>query len=327
MTDHTQKANVAETMRDVMRDLNQHQLIDTLPEHDLTTPHLIDLPIGRNIHDLTEKHREAMEFLKPLRRKGTAHLTDLQSLIDWSNRFSGQNSALFADSNMSAPRLTCIADYHEAGPADVKVQWGEPTARHCHHRAVYAFPLSDEWKIWQGVAKEALEKDDLGEFIEANAKDILDPTPAIIAGKESDKNHDWENRLIMQAQQIEGRFGQLGELLQMSRQFAVHETSNLTVISNRDTGEGQIQFVNEHKAPDGSPLRIPNLLIIAIPVFQGGALYRMAVRFRYRKSGGAVRFIIKPYNPEKSFRAAFDEATEQARSETKLPIFFGTPEN
>ena len=69
-----------------------------------------------------------------------------------------------------------------------------------------------------------------------------------------------------------------------------------------------------------------NPIAVAIPVFMGGAPYRMPVRFRYRKSGGAVRFILSIYNPEKAFEAAFKEAVEEATEATGLPTFMGSPE-
>mgnify|MGYP002260527602 FL=1 len=227
---------------------------------------------------------------------------------------------------MTAPTLTCVANYHREGPTDHIDGEGDTTARHCDHRAVYDFPLSDEWKAWTNVNNEPLEKNDLGEFIEANAKDIMDPTPAILKGATDPKNQDWETRLINTARQIEGRYGQLSQMLAMSRQFQVHETSNLTVKANRDTGEQEIQFLNEHRAPDGTPLRLPNLLIIAIPVFRGGAPYRMPVRFRYRKTGGSVKFFLSIYNPEKAFDSAFGEACNTAQEKTALPLLLGTPE-
>lgn len=319
--------NPAATMRDVMEKLGGTEFINRPEDLDLTKAHLVATPGHRTIEDLTSMHRAAAEYLKPARRKGTARLDDLQSLIEWANRFKGPTSALFAKPDLQAPTITCIADYHAEGPADQMTATGDPTARHCHHRAIYNFPLSEEWKAWTGVSGEPLEKDDLGEFIEANAKDIMDPTAAILAGKDSDKNQPWENRLIQTAQQIEGRYGQLTQLLQMSRQFQVYETSNLKVTSNRDTGESEIQFLNEHKGADGKPLQIPNLIIIAIPVFMGGAPYRMPVRFRYRKMGGAVRFILSIYNPEKAFEAAFKEAVEEASEKTELPTFKGSPES
>ncbi len=319
--------NPAETMRDVMAELMHHTIVDADPDWTPSAADLITVPEKRDVVDVSKYRRDALEFLKPARRKGTAKLADLQSLITWVNRFKGETSALFANPDMEAPTLTCIADYHAAGAVDVTAATGDSSARHCHHRAIYDFPLSDEWKAWMGVSGEPLKKDDLGEFIEAQAKDIMDPSPAILKGSASNKNQPWENRLIETAQKIEGRYGQLKQLLAMSKQFQVHETSNLTVKTNRDSGEQEIQFVNEHKAPDGKPLQIPNLIIIAIPVFMGGAPYRMPVRFRYRKLGGEVRFILSIYNPEKAFEAAFKEAVEEATDKTSLPTFMGTPEN
>ncbi|KAB6714300.1 DUF2303 family protein [Roseobacter sp. TSBP12] len=326
MSDTLIPENPAETMRKVMEDLGHHMPIEFPKEVDFTKPVAVAVPKGRDINYLTQAIRDSAEFLKPARRKGTAKLSDLDSLITWANRFKSDESVLFANPDMTAPKLTCIADYHAMGPVDVTSTSGDPTARHCHHRAIYDFPLSDEWVAWMKISDTLLEKDDLGEFIEAQAKDIMDPTPAILSGRESDEFQDWENRLIQTAQKIEGRFGQLGQLLAMSKQFQVYEASNLTVSTNRDTGEAQVQFLNEHKDADGQPLRIPNLIIITIPVFMGGAPYRMAVRFRYRKMGGSVKFILSIYNPEKAFKASFSEAVDIATEQTGLTTLMGAPE-
>ena len=318
--------NPAETLLKVMEDIGHHEQVELPSELDLTKAHLISMPHRRRAENLTDAIRDAAEYLKPARRKGTARLDDLQSLIDWSIRFKGGTSALFALPDMAAPKLTCVADYHAGGASDPNSATGDPTARHCHHKAIYNFPLSDEWTAWMAISGQGLEKDDMGEFIEANAKDIMDPTPAILKGKTDDKLQDWENRLITTASQIEGKFGQLHQLLQMSKQFQVHEKSNLSVTTNRDTGEAEVSFVSEHSDGNGKPLNIPNLIIITIPVFRGGAPYRMAVRFRYRKTGGNIKFILTPYNPEKSFEAAFKLAVEEAKEKTDLPLFYGAPE-
>jgi hypothetical protein len=320
--------NIAETLADLIKTLGATEDLDpNAAIGPFTHAEIVAVAKDRRIEDLTGARRQAAEYLKPARRRGTATLTDLDSLVRWALRFRGGSSALFANDDKQNPSLTCIADYHESGAPDPTDQRGDPTARHCAHRAVYKFPLSDEWKEWMSVAGKGLDKDELGEFIEKNAKDIFDPSPAILAGKIIDGNQDWENRLIRTAQQIEGRYGQLTLLLAMSRHFQVYETSDLTVTSNRDTGEASIQFLNEHKDADGAPLRVPNLIIIGIPVFRGGALYRLPVRFRYRKQGSSVKFILSPYNPERAFDAAFREAVEEAQEQADLPLFFGTPES
>lgn len=318
--------NPAQTMRAAMQEIGHHEQIETPESMDLTRPHIITVPKHRVTADLTDNHRKALEYMKPARRRGTAHLSELDSLIAWANRNKGETSALFANANMDKPSLTCIADYHGSGPADVASPTGDPNARHCAHRAIYNFPLSEEWKAWMAISGTPLDKDQMGEFIETRAFDVMDPTPPILANKLSGKNQEWENRLIETAQKIEGRYGQLPELLAISKRFQIYETADLTVKTNRDTGEQEIQFLNEHKGADGKPLNIPTLLIIAIPVFQGGAPYRMTVRFRYRKSGSAVKFIMSVYNPEKVFEAAYKEATDTASEATGLPLFMGTDE-
>lgn len=317
------RANVAETVRDLMLDIGDATEVAN-GDDPLAKPHLVSLPANRKIEDLTRYHREALEYLRPARRKGTARLASLDSLVDWANRFKGETSALYADPDMEKPSLTCIADYHAGGAAVTDTS--DPAARHCHHRAVYDFPLSDEWRAWTGISGVPLGKDEFGEFIEANAKDIMDPTPAILAGKVSEMNEAWENRLIETAQRIEGRYGQLTQLLSMSKRFQVYETSDLSLVSNRDTGEVQLQFMSEHKTPDGKPISVPNLIMIAIPVFRYGAAYRMPVRFRYRKTGAEVKFILSVYGPERAFQAAFDEALDTAIVRTDLPLFQGKPE-
>lgn len=328
MTDKEIKCeNTAETVRDLMQNLLGTEHIVPPSGMDLSSAHIVGVASARQIQDITRMHRDASEHLKPSRRKGTAHMEDLESLVSWANRFKGETSVLYAKPDMAAPRITCIADYHAAGAIDPTNLTGDPSARHCHHRAVYTFPMSDEWKAWTAVSGKPLEKDELGEFIEEQAKDIMDPSPAIISMKEGTKNEPWENRLIQTAAQIEGRYGQLTQLLAMSKQFQVFESSDLEVKTNRDTGEATVHFMNEHKDAAGKPINIPNLLIIAIPVFKGGALYRMPVRFRYRKSGPKISFILKIYNPEKAMQAAFDEAVATATVGTELPIFKGSPES
>lgn len=332
MTDQTIPENVAQTVRDIMLDRAKPEPISTtnpLGGNQMTAAHMIAVPDGSRLHDVTSDVRTALQFFAPARRHGTANLASLSALIDWTNRFKGPESVFFADdgdiAQGRAPRLTAIANYHAPGAPAEFGDW-QTGAAHCDHRAAYDFPLSREWKQWMGVSDKPLEKDVFGEFIEANALSIQEPTPAILQGKTDDRNAPWENRLIDIAQQIDGRYGQLRQLLDLSRRFQVFEKSDLQISTNRDTGEAQVQFINEHKGADGQPLKLPNLIIIAIPVFRNGDLFRLPVRFRYRKSGSDVKFILSPYSPEKAIDLAFAEAMEHVARATELPIIMGRPE-
>ena len=229
---------------------------------------------------------------------------------------------VFADTGDGkfAPVMTCIANWHKAGAADPDGK--DATAMRGDHRAVYRFPVSEEWQRWSKIAEGALSKDEMGEFIEDNAKDILDPTPALLGI--GDPTEEWEQGMVDVSQKVDGRFASYRQLLEMSRKFAATEATKFKLHSNRDTGEHLIEAESEHRDEDGAPIRVPNLFMIAIPVFDRGPLYRIAVRLRYRLRGG-LSFSISMYAPDVVARHAFDEAVETVRTDTQLPIIMGRP--
>lgn len=315
--------NVAQTMRDTVERLGRTERIsvgDTPFQH----AHLVALPTGRKIQDVTAEMRAAAEYLKPARRRGTAQLLTLASLIGWANRFKGENSALFADTDPTAPSLICVADYHLAGPADPASDGTDSTARHGQHRGAYKFPVSDEWAAWTAISGKAMSKDDLAEFLTDHARDLLDPTPHLLTG--NGEAEPWEIAMRREAKLQATRFGQVLDLLQISRSLSIRETSDLTLVKNQQTGEQQVQFLNEHRDPEGRPIDIPGLFLIAIPVFRGGAAYRLAVRLQYRKSGPNIAFTLTIHDRSRAFDDAIGEAMDMAKAVTGLPLFEGRPE-
>lgn len=312
--------NVAETMRDVMAAWGDTEALEGLPA-DPTEPALFSLPEGRSVTDFTSARNAALEFFKPLRRRGKDDMQDLDSLILWANRFKGDESVIFAYESAAAPSLTCVADYHAEGPA---LAFGrEPTARHCAHQARYQFPLSDEWRFWNKVSGQWLSKDEMGELIETRALDVFEPTPALLGHATDDAPAPWEAKLVRIATALNGRFGRFAEFLELSRRFEVHEKSNLKITRDRNTGVKNIEFTNEHNAPDGTPLQLPNLLVLAIPVVVNGPKYRMALLFRYEKRGQDVKFQFTLYEPHLTLKAVFDEAVARVADETGMPAMRG----
>lgn len=302
-------------------------LITHTAEGNAPIAHLAAVPNDMSVRDLSPEIEKIATKLQPWRRTGTAQLSDLDSLINWANRNKGPTSALFAEDGKS-PRLTCIADYLGGGAPVMDEFTRDPKSSHMRHRAVYPFPLSPEWKIWTAISGNPQSGPELGEFVEANAKDLLDPTSALLSDTPGARGiEDWEIRMIEIARQLQGRFGQYQTLIQLARNFQVNEVSNVAASMNRDSGESSIQFLNEHQQPDGSPVAIPNLFMIAIPIFEHGAHYRIPVRFRYRKAGATLKFIFTLHNADVCLRDAVDEALARAVAETELPLFRGTPEN
>lgn len=295
-------------------------------DDDRPAMHIAALPADMTRVDLTPELDKIATKLQPWRRTGTAKLADLDSLIAWANRHKGPTSALFADTGPQ-PKLTCIADYLGEGAPVIDPTSRDPKSSHMQHRGIYAFPLSPEWKIWSAISGVAMSGPELGEFVEANAKDLIEPTPHLLSGAIGARDiEQWEIAMIELARKLEGRFGQYTTLTQLARNFQVNEVSNVAATMNRDSGESSIQFLNEYQQPDGQPIQIPNLFMIAIPIFENGAAYRIPMRFRYRKAGQTVKFIFTLHNADICFRDAVDEALQTAATATELPLFRGHPE-
>ncbi len=122
--------------------------------------------------------------LKPEHIKSKDTLQDIESFVAHVNRFKLDETALFANRSMSEPSISAIYDFHwhqqkvavtsaEGGdkPDLVKEnmpEWGE-------HRAIYRFPLSEEWKIWMAQNKRPMDQGAFAIFIEDRIIDLIAP--------------------------------------------------------------------------------------------------------------------------------------------------------
>lgn len=326
--DETTPENIAQTVAKIMSDnmAMPTPLEPDLMPRDLSTPLLVAVPNQHQVQDFTAKLREAQSILKPFMRKGTAKMADLASLIGWANRFKDSNSVLYALNQDSGPTLTCIADYHMAGPSSLD-EMGDITARHGQHRASYTFPVSKQWARWMKASGDAMSGVEMGAFLEDNILDVIDPPTALtlpgLAGAEATEA---EIRLIDIARRLEGSYGNASQLMGMAKSFTVNEAADYTVAHNSTTGEATVQIKSEHMDANGQPIKVPKLFLIAIPVFEGGPAYRLPVRFQYRKAGQTVKFFLTLHDPKFARDHAFDEAVQAAHTETGLPLFMGQPE-
>jgi uncharacterized protein YfdQ (DUF2303 family) len=243
---------------------------------------------------------------RPSRRKGTATLLDLDSLIAHVERFKDDDTVLFANDDRASPSLVAVLDYHHAG--------GGSDARFGEHRARFAFPLSDEWKAWSASNKKPMSMIEFAAFLEDRIIDVLDDT--------SDLPKDMQRFVSA----IGGNIASPTKLMETAVGLKVHEKSNVGETVNLASGEGEISFVSTHTDGAGKPLKVPNLFLIGIPVFKNDPAYRIAVRLRYRKRDGGLTFWYELWRQEPVFDHAFGEALERVRKETKLPILLGSPE-
>lgn len=319
--------NVAETVAALMRSSLQAEIFAAgRVDREADQPLLAVVPEGQKVVDLTAQLRTAQSLLKPFLRSGTARLTTVESLIAWANRNKDEDSVIFADNHQEKPTLTCIADYNHAGPTDITPR-GDKTARHGKHRAVYAFPLSAAWKDWMKVSGTPMSSVEMGVFLEDHILDVIDPPLSLITpGLRGEEATDAELRLIDIARRLEGNYGSSAQLLGMAKTFTVNETADYSASQNLQTGEFTVAVKSEHRDEAGNPVKVPKLFLIAIPVFEGGPVYRLPVRFQYRKAGTTLKFVLTIHDPKAVSDDAFNEAAAKAAELTGLPVLMGTPE-
>jgi uncharacterized protein YfdQ (DUF2303 family) len=258
---------------------------------------------GVTLHNLKSYLDEYLA--KPERRKGTATLMDLASFIEHVLRFKDQDSVLFADPTPSAPKLTAVLDYHRAG-ATADPRFGQ-------HRAVYSFPLSDEWKAWAARDGKEMSQQEFAELLEDRIADISDPASPGDAAAAFALN-------------VGVSFATPQRLIELSRGLSLHVGQQVKQATNLQTGEVQLQYVTEHTDEKGAPLKIPGAFLITIPVFRGGAPYEIAARLRYRQKGATMTWFYQLYRVDRVLDHALDEAFKNAKAETTLPLLVGSPE-
>lgn len=248
-------------------------------------------------------------LIEPRRRKGTACVTTIESLIDHVNRFKDEASALFAIDDRNDPSITAVLDYHPAGDASNK-RFGE-------HRSLFRFPLSDEWKAWAKFNGKPMKMAEFAAFLEDRIVDVIELIP------DEDEVSDGLQKFI---NICGGKIASPTKLVELSRGLKIYKSADVREAVNLASGEASISFEVEHRNSQGGKLEVPNLFLIAIPVFAKGAMYRLAARLRYRESDEGLYFFYELWRSDRAFDDALAEACERVRIETDLPLFFGKPE-
>lgn len=241
----------------------------------------------------------------PVRRKGTAVLGDLDSLIAHVNRFKDDGSVVFADNDRDRPAITAVLDYHKAG--------SDGTPRFGSHRSLYKFPVSPEWAAWVKENGQEMSQAAFAEFVEAHIVDVIEYSPECLSAKTF-------------AEKCGVAFATPAQVMELSRGLAVNVEGKFSTALNLQNGVKQIQFSESHTGENGAPLKVPGAFLVGIPVFRGEARYQVCVRLRYRKQGPALVWIMELWRHEEVFDAAIRGACDKVKEATELPLLYGSPE-
>lgn len=283
--------------------------------------------LGETPFGVSKPQNVTLQSLKPLldeyatapdRRKGTARLLDVDSFADHVNRFKDADSVLFGDpgqlpivnQGVRGPSLTCVFDYNPGGADNKAARFGQ-------HRAVYLFPLSEEWAAWTSKSGVAMDQAAFAAFLEDRIVDVSDAAPETLGETV---------RAFAQKLGVDVKFASAARLLQLASELEVHVNEKVRTAVKLGSGETSVQYEAEHVDKQGQPLRIPGAFVLALPVFKNGPRYQVAARLRYRVQQGTIAWWFSLHRVDLILDHATNEAFVRAHKQTELPLFQGFPE-
>lgn len=279
---------------------------------------LFAVPNGSTLQSVKKLLDEYQD--RPDRRVGTDKVQDLKTLIEWTNRHKDAGSVVFCDTTRDKPNLLTIVDYHHEATAEKS---GDETARFRAFRALYEFPLSEQWKAWKKVDGVVMDQADFAEFLEDRALDLIAPDIGQDgAGVEIKKLPPQVAQLLGL---LGGRCALPQDIITLSKGLSITANARTAQRIDVNTGEGSLMFEEQHVGDGGQKITVPKLFMICIPVFDKAPFhYRIPVRIRYRLSGG-IKWIFTLFGADDVIDMAIKEAAEHVREGTEAPLFYGVP--
>ncbi|WP_185983008.1 DUF2303 family protein [Aureimonas mangrovi] len=258
-----------------------------------------DNPKLASVKSFAEEWREYPEH-----RRGIAHVGDVESFIELTNRHKTDHSVVFAQSDWRKPSLTSVIDYHDIEP-DARAGFGR-------HRVHYAFPFSDEWKTWLEHDGKPMDQREFAEFIEERAPDMTTLTGGEAAQHASE----------MQVSAI----GTPAQIFELARGLEINVGGKVKQNVKLQSGEAKIAFEEEHTGKDGQPLTVPGAFALMIPLFYNEDPIVIPVRLRYRMVGGSIVWLYKLFRVDRLVAEAVRNAKNDVAAQTGLEVYEGAPE-
>ena len=224
---------------------------------------------------------------KPLRKRGTVTMNDAASFVDY---FKLHQMASRIYGTIEPPKFVALMNDHR----NDEPGWGD-------HRIVYHCPLSKEWKEWKTFAGTPRDQIAFSEFMESHTPDINssaadEPTGAM--------------------------------MLEVATSFKAQKKVNFASGQRLDNGQVNFTFQEEIQGSAGAKghIKVPERFFIGIPVFEGGAPYRIEAKLRYRLKDGGLSMWFEMVRDHKVLEAAFLDIWKEIADGTQTKIWRGTPE-
>lgn len=233
-----------------------------------------------------EIHDLEKTLVRPTRKRGTAKFNDSTSFVDYF-KLHAEDGHIYGQ--VDPPLFIAVLN----DDTELGAGWGD-------HRAQYQCPLSKEWKAWKGFAGTPRDQISFAEFIETNTPDIVSTAPGEPSG---------------------------AEMLEVATSFKAQKKVNFASGQRLDNGQVDFTFQEDIQGSAGAKghIKVPERFYIAVPVFEGGAPYKVEAKLRYRLKDGALSMWFDLVRDHKVLEAAFMDVWKEIADGTGTTVWRGTP--
>lgn len=251
----------------------------TVITHDGRT--FLVVPPGASTQDITDPQDRAA----PKRVIQAITVQTVDSLVDYVDRFSNDETVLFAD--IAANSITGLIDFH--GAADDE---GVIKPDQLGHRVSMVLPFSEEWTTWRGISGKLMEQLEFARFIEENACDVIAPSGA--------------------------------ELLETVRDLQARRKVDFRKAVRTSSDNENFEYTDNTTATSkNGGVEVPSKFLLRIPVYFGGETVEIGAFLRWRLEETNLKLGIQLHRPEHVRQAVFKQIVLDAAERTTRPAMFG----
>lgn len=230
---------------------------------------------------------------RPNRIRAAASFIDAASFTDYVRRYATSSTVVLADPTKNT--LTAALDYHEGVTIDEG--FGDvATPSHNSHSATLKATFDLRYAAWRKIDGTTLLQSELGEFMEERAVDVANMDTASV--------------------------------MEMVMKFEATKTCDFK--SATRLSDGTVQYRFEETENQTGVVKVPDHLIVTLPIYQGADPVQLKVMVRHRTVNGKLGFLLKILDRQLREESAFNGLVETFRAAAAdypagvPPIYFGS---
>lgn len=261
--------------------LPQAEIVHTLKDGYDRTKHLV-LAVPSN------QKLETLDLEKllpcPSRIRAKVQVHDLPSLLEYMYRHADSRTVVWVsmDPRTFALSFTVQLDDHSTDTASWRT-----------HSCTYTPRISEEWTRWLGKDSKGMDQVEFATFLEDNLQDIAS-----------------------------GENGPSGtDMLKMALEFEARQDQRIKSHVRLQSGAIQLEYVAQDDDATVNRMQVFDRFSIGIPVFRGGAAWKLDARLRYRVREGKAVFWYELIRSDKTHEAAGLGLIEQLREGLAADVF------